>query len=141
MDWERLTRAVARSEGFSAYPYKDSEGYWTIGHGILIDKKKGQGLSREESREIMQMRLDVLYLRLSSDPAWGWFDQLSPLRKEALIRMAYNLGMSGLKKFKRMIKALQEEKYSLAAEEALDSKWAKQVGNRATRIANNIRRG
>ena len=139
MEWDRLSRAVAHSEGFSAYPYKDSEGYWTIGHGILIDKRLGAGLSRKESKVIMEMRLEALTEKLGRK--WLWFHWLSPLRQEALVRMGYNLGIPRLLKFKRMITAFSEADFSLAADEALDSKWAKQVGNRATRIANNIRRG
>jgi len=51
------------------------------------------------------------------------------------------LGLSRLLKFKRMIAALEREDYTNAAKEALDSRWAEQVGNRAKDIAVMIRVG
>jgi len=55
--------------------------------------------------------------------------------------MAYNLGIKGLGGSRRMLSAMEYGDHSLAADEALDSKWAKQVGARAERIANLIRQG
>ena len=48
--------------------------------------------------------------------------------------MAFNLGLHRLKKFKRMFAALNKKDYEGAAKEGLDSKWAKQVYNRARRL-------
>jgi lysozyme len=53
--------------------------------------------------------------------------------------MAYNMGVKGLLKFTDMLTALYEHRYDDAAAAALDSVWARQVGDRATRIANLIR--
>ena len=49
--------------------------------------------------------------------------------------MAFNLGWPRLSRFKNMIEALKAGDYGRAADEALDSKWADQVGTRAERIA------
>ena len=62
-------------------------------------------------------------------------------RKRALVNMAFNLGLSRLRSFKRMLKALAEEDFETAAAEALNSRWAEQVGDRAARLATLIRSG
>jgi lysozyme len=60
---------------------------------------------------------------------------LDQVRQEALVNMCFNLGFTRLMKFSKMMAAMAEGKYSLAASEALDSRWAKQVGNRSKDIA------
>jgi lysozyme len=59
----------------------------------------------------------------------------------ALINMNFNLGIHKLEQFVGMINALREKNYTLAAQEALNSLWAKQVHQRATDIALMIREG
>ena len=53
--------------------------------------------------------------------------------------MAFNLGITKLKKFKMMFLAIDSGDYVRASEEGLDSKWAKQVYNRAKRLMNRLR--
>jgi len=55
--------------------------------------------------------------------------------------MAYNLGIAGLNKFRKMWAAIDVADYATAAEEMLDSKWAKQVGVRAIRLSRRMRTG
>jgi len=55
--------------------------------------------------------------------------------------MAFNLGVAGLLGFKKMIVALKNGNYQLAAKECLDSRYAKEVGARAKRVAETIRTG
>ena len=54
--------------------------------------------------------------------------------QRGIINMACNLGLSRLKQFSNMLAALRSGNYFEAAQHALDSKWAFQVGDRATRI-------
>jgi len=61
--------------------------------------------------------------------------------KNALLNMCFNLGINRLLGFKKMVAALQEKNFTLAAKEALNSKWAEQVGERAKDIALMIRQG
>ncbi len=67
-----------------------------------------------------------------------WFQELSPNRKMALVDMCFNLGEGGLLKFKETLALLRAGKFKAAAAEALDSKWADDVGTRAQRIAHII---
>lgn len=139
MDIGKTLDIITEDEGFVRHVYKDSEGYWTIGHGILVDERRGGGIHLEESLYIVEKRLYNLSTHI--EHYWPWVKDLSPPRQSALLQMAYNLGFNGLRSFKRMLFAMECEEYNLAAVESLDSKWAKQVGSRADRIANLIRLG
>lgn len=55
--------------------------------------------------------------------------------------MCFNVGVSGLLAFKRMLAACERGDYGRAAEEMLDSKWAKQVGGRADELARMMQEG
>jgi lysozyme len=48
-----------------------------------------------------------------------------------LTDMAYNIGVSGLMSFKKMLEAMKDEDYNLAARELRDSKYYNQVGRRS----------
>ncbi len=56
-------------------------------------------------------------------------------KQEVLFDLAYNMGVPRLLGFKRMWSALEDFNYSLASIELLDSRYAKQVPNRANRNA------
>ena len=56
-------------------------------------------------------------------------------RLGVLIEMCYNLGLSGLAGFKKMLAAVEAGDYKKAAKEMLDSKWAFQVKGRAVELA------
>lgn len=132
---ELLFKQIKRDEGFVPNAYQDTEGYWTIGYGRLIDVKKGGGISQAEAEYLLKADLKAIEQSLVS---YLWYVRLTPSRKRAIANMAFNLGIGGLLKFKKMIAALERGDYVTAAIEALDSKWATQVGERAQRIAEMI---
>jgi lysozyme len=68
--------------------------------------------------------------------AWSWINQR---QRDALTEMCFNMGEGNLKKFKNMIAAIEALDMDRAAEEALDSRWAQQVGQRANRLAEKLR--
>jgi len=121
-------------EGFRSKPYKDTEGYLTIGFGRNLDAK---GISKEEGEYLLMNDLDEAFELLFDKP---YFNKLSEVRKKVLLDMAYNLG-SKFFQFKKMIAALKEDNYDKAADEMLDSLWAEQVGKRAKRLALMMRTG
>ena len=125
-------------EGFSAKPYIDSLGYPTIGNGTLIGPK-GAPLScytLEVSREVAHLLLkDMMSINLEKLRQLYWYENLDEDKQMIIQSMAYQLGMSGLLKFKNMIKALTDKNYSESEKQALDSLWAKQTPARAKRHA------
>lgn len=133
-----LIEQLIEEEGFKPYAYTDSLGYLTIGHGILIEKGKG-GITEGESRFLLQNRVDRIKLDLAKH--LPWLNSLSEPRRDALVMMAYQMGMEGLRKFHDMLAALEAGDYAKAADEAMDSTWAKQTPARAFRVSELIRHG
>lgn len=134
MNLDLLVADLERDEGYRQFPYEDTAGKLTIGIGLNLTDV---GLSREEALFILRDRINSILLRL--DELVLGFSELSPDRQRALANMAYNMGVKRLLKFTDMLTALYEHRYDDAAAAALDSVWARQVGDRATRIANLIR--
>ena len=133
MDTDRLLTDLAVDEGFKSHAYKDSEGYWTIGFGRLIDPQLGGGIARDEGMVLLRNDVRAAIMELDRSMPW-WQDMPEPARR-GLCNMAFNLGLGRLLGFSKMIAALKAGDYERAAVEALDSKWARQVGARADRIA------
>ena len=137
-----LIDSIKLGEGFSATAYRCPTGRLTIGFGRCVDPDEpGTGITEAEAEMLLSNdleRFEVAAQRVVGDDTWSLLNQV---RREALIEMAFNMGAGNLAKFRRMLAALGEEHYAVAADEALSSRWAEQVGQRADRIADRIRTG
>lgn len=133
---EKVINDLKRDEEFKPKPYRCSKGKLTIGYGRNLD---ANGISEREAEELL--RKDVIDANGALWRNFQWFEDLTHNRKRALINMMVNLGFPKFKLFKKMIAAFNLGDYERAADEALDSLWATQVGDRADRIANLIRLG
>ena len=123
-------------------PYQDSEGYTTIGYGRCIDLV---GITEKEADELV--RNDIIQTGAECYHNFFWFDELNEPRQAVIISMVFNMGMpkfmglDGHPGFKKTIKLLEGEHYVAASIEMLDSKWAKQVGQRAIELSNMMKTG
>jgi len=115
-------------------PYEDSVGKWTIGVGRNLSDK---GISLEEAT--MFLNRDIADAIDDVRHSFSCYDQLSRPRQLVLVSMAFNLGRVRLAKFVRFIGAVHRGAWDEAADEMLDSTWAKQVGTRATTMAQMMR--
>lgn len=125
-----------RYEGLSLKPYKCPAGYITIGYGHNLE---ANGITQEMAEELL--KTDLAYARMEVGAKLPWSAKLNDARQYVLVDMAFNMGISRLLTFKKMLAALKEGFWERAAHEALDSKWAKQVGRRAKELAEIIRTG
>ena len=121
-------------EGVEPCAYQDHLGFWTVGVGRLIDKRKpGAGLRPSEIDFLLQNdvddRIDQLTRRLQ------WFQNLDDARKGVLLNMAFQMGVDGLLGFKNTLKLIEDGHYPEAAEAMMQSKWAQQMPNRAKKMA------
>lgn len=129
-DLALLKADLVRDEGHRRKPYICTAGKVSIGIGHNLD-----------DLGISDRIIDLLYeederLALSDlDRHAPWWRGMQEPARRALANMSFNLGWPKLSEFKRMLAALQAGDYELAATEALDSRWANQVGDRADRIA------
>jgi len=123
---------IKKHEGWRDHKYLCSADHWTIGWGHLIreDEIFTGGISEEEGEELFE---DDYHNALQFAMSFPFWNRLSEVRQAVLVDMAFNLG-GRLLTFKKFLKALREGKWSDAAWEMIDSKWAKQVGRRATEL-------
>lgn len=127
---QALKDQLLRYEGLSLKPYICTQGKLTIGIGRNLEDK---GLSLDEVDYLLNNDIKSVIAQVSTHIRV--FESLSETRKIILLDMAFNLGTTGLCKFKKMLRALEAGNYSLAAAEMLDSRWAEQVGVRAHELA------
>ena len=138
MSKESLKERIKLHEGFRLEPYTDTLGYLTggVGHRIMPNEKvptTKEGWMTlfnkdfQSAWKFMERFCEENNLRAISDDA-----------KEVLCEMIYQMGFSGVSKFKNMIKALQNRDYKLASVEMLDSRWAKQTPNRAKELSDHM---
>lgn len=120
-------------EGVEKFAYKCSAGKITIGVGRNIDKDGGLGLSDDEIDYLLAN--DVRRVEKELQANVPCYPKLSEVRQAVLLDMCFNLGISRFLQFKNFLANLESGNYATAAEEMLDSRWAKQVGRRAQRLA------
>jgi len=125
-----LLEEIKKEEGFMGIAYNDHLGFPTIGYGTKLP------LEEEEAEMLLKHRLVKMQKELHSRlegldvPQEVW---------EILYHMSYQLGVSGLLRFKKMFKALQGKDFKQASLEMLDSLWARQTPNRAKRMSEMMR--
>ena len=130
-----LVKSLIANEGIKLKPYRDTVGKLTIGVGRNLDDR---GITKEEALFLLNNDIQCIEKELASLQN---FALLSKPRQRVIIEMAFNLGIEGLMEFKVMWKALQAMDWTGAAKAMLDSLWAKQVGQRAVRLATCMRTG
>lgn len=127
-----LIEHVKAREGFREYAYYDRTQF-SIGFGCLA----------KSADETITLEQADLRLRIELQTASRYFDavfsnvEICDARRLVLTSMIFNMGMGDEKKktgilgFRDMRAAIHEGDWNKAADEALDSKWASQVGERA----------
>ena len=129
-----LLDSIKHHEGFVEHVYDDSLGIPTIGYGFAI---KDLVLEEDLCDEILLRKLRILGKSVIGK--FPFFDSLPSDCKTVLMEMCYQLGVTGVSKFKKALKAMEDGDWEKAADEMLDSKWAKQTPNRAKEMSNIIR--
>ena len=153
-----LLESIKHHEGYREKTYQCTEGYNTIGIGFAwkdIDLDEGialrllkDNMSNQEFINSIKMSEDICdeillrKLRILGRSVMGkfpFFDSLPSDCKDVLMEMCYQLGVTGVSKFKKALKAMEDGDWEKAADEMLDSKWAKQTPNRAKEMSNIVR--
>ena len=130
-------------EGKRNRPYLDSEGYWTIGIGHLMEDQSpsNKNFSIDDNLVYKMYELDLQNKIDDLDRALPWAKELDPVRYMCLLDMCFQMGIGGLLSFKNTLRFIQQGNYDQAAKNMLVSKWAKQTPNRAKRRADEMRTG
>lgn len=130
---EALKEMLIQHEAEVNHAYQDSEGFWTIGVGRLIDKRKGGGISHDESMYLLDN--DISRTLDECSHSFDWYDDLDEVRQIVVANMVFNMGLPTFKKFKKTIAFIETGHYHAASVEMLNSRWAKQVGYRAQELS------
>ena len=148
MNKQRLRATLERDEGLNLKRH-EVQGVDHIGYGINLEEELPDvllgylGVEEEHDiQEITQVQADYLldYFVKNAEQdcitIYGeQWESLSPLRQEVLINLSFNLGLPRLKAFRKMNAAIREENWIEATAQMLDSKAAKQTGERYPRLA------
>jgi len=140
----RLTEMLRRHEGVESHAYLCSQNFTTIGVGRNIDAgdnggARGLGLSDDEVDYLLRNDIDRVVEEL--DDEYSWFAGLNNARSDAMVDISFNLGQTRLRGFRKALEAMESGDWEEAGKQFLDSRWADQVGNRATELAEIIRTG
>lgn len=135
---EKLREMIKRHEGVRSHCYKDHLGLETIAVGRCI-AEGSLGLSNDEIDYLLDNDIVRCIKELNNE--FPWFKTLDECRQAAMIDLSFNIGATRLRGFVKALAAMAESKFDLASLEFLDSKWARQVGNRALEITEMIRTG
>ena len=122
-------------EGLRLKPYRCTAGRLTIGVGRNLEDK---GISHHEAMMLLRNDIEEITGQLERH---SWYVALGPVRRKVLIDMAFNMGLDGLMRFRRMIEALKRANYEAAADEMVNSRWYRQVGERGRRLEAMMRTG
>ena len=140
----KLTEMLRRHEGVESHAYLCSQNFMTIGVGRNVDAgddggARGLGLSDDEVDYLLENDIGRVIQEL--DGEYSWFSELNEARSDAMVDISFNLGQTRLRGFKKALEAMGSGDWEEASRQFLDSRWAKQVGSRATELAEIIRVG
>ncbi len=142
MDMDRLLESVKKHEGYRNKVYLDTLGKRTVGVGHLCVEDFWEDDKEYEEKFLMTILEHDLQTAIKGAKELmaenGCMD-MDEVAEEIIIEMIFQLGKTGVSKFKNMWKALSELNYVGASYEMLDSKWAKQTTNRANGMADTMK--
>ena len=147
MDRAAVILELTRDESKRLFVYDDAtgkpitpnticHGHPTIGVGRALDV---HGLSDAEVAYLLGNDIDECTAQVQK--AIPWWAKLDPIRQRVLVEMAFNMGVNGLLEFKNTLEFVRLGNYPAAADGMLKSRWATQVGERATRLARMMSEG
>lgn len=120
-------------EGLELFPYKCSEDKLTIGYGRNLEDR---GITEQEAEYLLEN--DITKAEREATSLVNDFNGLNDNRKIVLVSMVFQMGRTGVSKFVKMLDAIDRNAFRTAANEMLDSKWARQTPERAKRMADRM---
>lgn len=161
-DRQKLLAEITIDEDYRGFPYRDSEKLWTFGKGRCLETHPLTGpewkqlldsnwlavsISVAGSDWLVQTELDAVERQLARDYASFW-SQLSDARQNALIEMAYQMGVDHEEAFHDMIGHIRQAvasgsdlDWTLAKEAGLASAWARETPARANKVMTELETG
>ncbi len=143
-----LEHDLVVDEGLCLHAYQDTVGIWTVGvgHAHVLP-----GTVWSQAQAMAQLGVDIACAAVDLDRALPWWRGLNDARQDVLANMTFNMGIgrrtaagrpgAGVLGFPNTLQAIERGAYAAAADGMLQSKWARQTGKRARRLAEQMRTG
>jgi len=132
MAYEELKERIKEHEGYCEQTYRDTLGFETGGYGHKI--LPGESIPTDRSGWEALFESDFQLAVNGATNLVGDYD-IAEEAREVIIEMVYQMGETGVSKFKNALAHLKEQRYKECSLELLDSRWAIQTPNRAKRLA------
>ena len=140
MDMDRLLKSVKQHEGYKDHVYLDTRNKRTVGVGHLcVEDHWKEGVAYPEEMLMKVLKDDLKNAIRGAEELCSDCPVLEDQAKEIITEMVFQLGKTGVSKFRNMWKALKVPDYPTAAKEMLDSRWAKQTPGRAKEMSDHMR--
>ena len=145
MDIDQLRRELDEDEGCVYEIYLDHLGYPTFGIGHLVTKRDREhgwsvGTDVDEYRVHEVFEEDVQTVLSDCKKLYHNFYDLPEEVQLIIANMMFNMGLTRLSKFKGMKRGIDDCDWQAAADEMVDSRWYRQVTNRAERLVKRMRK-
>ena len=137
MNNDLMVKELRRDKGVRYYPYPDTKGFETVGVGHNMDTSP---LPADWTFPLTDAQVDTL---LASDISavvcdlnvkLPWWVHMDEVRQRVLVNMCFNLGIGTLLTFHNTLTEMYTGDYTGAAAGMATSRWAGEVGQRATRL-------
>jgi lysozyme len=144
MDIQKLKEELTLDEGCEFKLYNDHLGYKTFGVGHLVTKDDPE-FEMEIGEEVSEERVNECFIKdiekviEDCHILYEYFNELPEDAQLIIANMMFNLGRPRLSKFVKMKEAVNEANWIEAAIQMEDSRWYKQVPNRAERLCERMR--
>ena len=135
----QIAKALRQEEGYRRFAYEDSVGFATIAIGRCIAEGHGYGIDEDEAMWLLGRDID----RIAKDceGAFNFWGDVSNNIRETLIMLVFQMGLAGVQRFAKMLRAIENEDWAEASNQLLDSRFAAQTPARAKRMAKRLARG
>lgn len=136
---DQLRKSIKKHEGLRLELYRCPAGKLTIGYGHNIEDN---GITPEMAEFILDCDIDQA---VSDAVTWlgdpGAWQAMNEERQAVIIEMLFNMGLTRMRTFKKMRKAVVLERFNVAAFEMVHSLWFRRVGARALALARQMKTG
>ena len=144
MDIEKLREEIKYDEGSVNEIYLDHLGLATFGIGHLVTEwdeeygwEVGTPVSEDRCNEVFDS--DIQVVLSDCEHLYPDFNELPEEVQRIIANMMFNMGRPRLSKFKGMKSGVDARDWQKAADEMVDSRWYRQVTNRAERLVERMR--
>ena len=150
-DLSKWCNRLIAHEGMQLMPYRCAAGKLTIGVGRNLEDNPPtpeearalgdymHGITENAAKMLLRNDIERCFEALKRIVAG--FEELDEERQYALLDMCFQMGVKGFRRFKRLLKAVEQRDFEQVASECLASKYALQTPKRAKRIARLLKTG